>query len=420
MQAQAHLPSMVRTGEAFVPREEAGAAVQSLLQRRAALRDPNLGLAPEQSTAVAACAASAFGTGLPGVPSMVAACAAAAVAGGVPIKGIPGEPKVSVELHQDQGVLDLPPRPPQPAQAHVLQGGPEPGSPWVETYRRAGRAGAPADSLTPALREQLQPKSAEGPSVPLHLRGVPGLAQRSLVGASTRVLALHNLASDAQIKDAALFDDILEDAVAHVEQLLKGWREERDGSGTEAGTDGDGDVAGAGAGEGEGRGADGSAGAELGKKRRRWEAGSGGGSAKIGAALVSWKAPRTTWARRFPPFAWDDAATHAWDERCRLGEPDTETMTVFGGKSVVQSVTGDRFLAAVDRKRGPRMQVAGMGSLFLELESVATAVRLQQELSGRAFGDRIVVTSFVPLEDYASDWFWGFGREYDASLAAKS
>jgi len=173
--AQAGLPAVVRTGEAFVPREEVGTAVTALMERRASLRDPTLGLSADQSTAVAACAAAPLGTGIPGVPSLLAAAAATATRGGVPVKGIPGEPKVSVELHQSHGVSEqAPPLPPQLPE-HVLLGGPEPGSPWVGAYQRAGRAGAPSDTLTPELREQLQPKAAESGTLPLHLRGAIGV-----------------------------------------------------------------------------------------------------------------------------------------------------------------------------------------------------------------------------------------------------
>jgi len=267
------------------------------------------------------------------------------------------------------------------------------------------------------------------------------------VSPSTRVLALHNLASDSELKHPAQYDDIVEDVVAFVEGLLKVWRLEQEaeaeaeadtqtglGATVTAGREGS-ELVGSGSGTVSGgkggsapmdseskaaaqeslspdlAGSEG-AGAEVGRKRSRWETGvAGGGSAAAGAAtLVGWKAPRATWPRRLPPFAWDDAAAHAWDEKCRLGEPDADTMGVFGGKSVVQSVSGERFLMAVDRVRGPRMQVAGLGSVFLELDSVATAVRLQQELSGRVFGDRIVLTSYLSEVDYAEGWFWGWGR----------
>ena len=224
--------------------------------------------------------------------------------------------------------------------------------------RRRSRFGPAGVVVTPAVARPV-------PQLPPHLRDIPNIEASVVRRPPTRVLVFMNVTSQEEMKNRKVFQDVVEDVLYEVERIQKPSKSSDKENGVEGG---------------------------LG----------------IGGTVLSWKAPRHTEAKRTPPRSEDDLLMQEeWrkrEEDLRLGEADEGTLATFEGKTLVESITGEKFRP----KRGPQPDVPGLGRIFVEMDSVHAAVRTAEELAGRSFNGRIVVTSFLDEDAYTAGDLWGW------------
>jgi splicing factor U2AF subunit len=68
-------------------------------------------------------------------------------------------------------------------------------------------------------------------------------------------------------------------------------------------------------------------------------------------------------------------------------------------------VQGEVVSIEVPRPGAPGEQVAGLGKVFVQFDTVQSSEKAMNSLGGRMFGTRRVVPSFLPLERYLAKDF---------------